>query len=179
MNTKLKKFLKGTMFVLAGVLYVFVLGGFVRPNLNDSSHVSGMLSSSGGSYRHSVEYDLDEAIFGRFTLLMTASVLPPVSGDMEVHLVGPEELDYVISTRYPPGVPLYNSRYPWYTFEDLTFKGVEPGSEFVFSLRIKPPQEIGIYHLVMSDEATGKIYFNMPVIFSKGGVLPEGSEDCH
>jgi hypothetical protein len=179
MNIKLKRFLKGTMFVLAGGLYVLVLGGFVRPNFNDSGHAIGMLSSSGGSARHPVEYDLDEALFGGFTLLLTGKVLPPVSGDMVVHLVGPEELDYVVSTRYPPGVPLFNRQDRWYTFEDGIFKGVTTGSDLVIVLRIKPPEEIGIYTLVISDNSTGKIYFTMPVIFSKDGVQPEGAEDCH
>jgi hypothetical protein len=179
MSMKLKKFLKGTMFVLAGGLYVLVLGGFVNPNLNDSGHAIGMLSASGGSARHPVEYDLNEAILGRFTLMLTAKVLPPVSGDLAVHLIGPEKLDYVVSTRYPPGVPLFNRRDGWYTFEDSTFKGVTPGSDLVIVLRIKPPKDIGRYTLVISDDLTGKLYFTMPVIFSKDGVLPAEGEDCH
>lgn len=178
-NIKLKKFLKGTMFVLAGGLYVLVLGGFVRPQFNDSAHAIGTLSASGGSARHPVEYDLNEALFGQFTLMLTAKVLPPVSGDMVVHLIGPEELDYVVSTRYPPGVPLFNRRDRWYTFEDSIFKGVTTGSDLVIVLRIKPPEDIGRYTLVMSDVSTGKIYFTMPVVFSKDGVVPAEGEDCH
>ncbi len=179
MKMKLKKFLKNTTFVLAGVLYVLFLGAFVRPNLNDSGHAIGTLSASGGSFRHQVEYDLNETVFGQFTLLLTAKVLPPVSGDMAVHLAGPEKLDYVVSSRYPPGVPLFNRSDRWYTFEDSTFKGVTPGSDLVIALRIKPPKEIGSYTLVISDVSTGKLYFTMPVIFSKDGVVPAASEDCH
>ncbi len=179
MSMKLNMFLKGTMFVLAGVLYVYVLGGFVSPNINDSAHATGILNETAGIARHPVEYDLNNALFGQFTLMLTAKVMPPVSGDMVVHLTGPEELDYVVSTRYPPGVPLYNRRDRWYTFEDSIFKGVTTDSDLVIVLRIKPPKEIGSYTLVISDNSTGQLYFTMPVIFSKDGVLPTNSEDCH
>lgn len=179
MSMKLKKFLKGTMFVLAGGLYVLVLGGFVSPNLNDNAHAIGMLNGAAGIARHPVEFDLDGALFGQFTLMLTAKVLPPVSGDMVVRLTGPEELDYVVSTRYPPGVPLYNRRDRWYTFEDSIFKGVTTGSDLVIVLRIKQPKDIGRYTLTVSDNSTGQLYFTMPVIFSKDGVLPAGGEDCH
>jgi hypothetical protein len=122
---------------------------------------------------------MQNALFGRFNLLMTAKVLPPVSGDLLVTLSGPEELDYVVSTRYPPGVPLFNRLDRWYTFEDSIFKGVTTGSDLVIVLRIKPPEEIGIYTLNITDNSTGQLYFTMPVIFSKDGVQPEGAEDCH
>jgi hypothetical protein len=88
-------------------------------------------------------------------------------------------LDYVVSTRYPPGVPLYNRRDRWYTFEDSIFKGVTTGSDLVIVLRIKQPKDIGRYTLTVSDNSTGQLYFTMPVIFSKDGVLPAGGEDCH
>ena len=179
MRMKLKKFLKGTIFVLAGGLYVLFLGGFVSPNLNDNAHAIGMLNGAAGIAMHPVEYDLNGAIFGQFTLMLTAKVLPPVSGDMVVRLTGPEELDYVVSTRYPPGVPLFNRRDRWYTFEDSIFKGVTTGSDLVIVLRIKQPKEIGRYTLTISDNSTGQLYFTMPVIFSKDGVLPAAGEDCH
>ncbi len=175
---KLKKFLTSTMFVLGGVLYVYVLGGIVGPSFNDSAHAVGMLNAEGGVALHPVEYDLEGALFGKFTLLLTAKVLPPVSGDLKVSVSGPEELDYVVSSRYPPGVPLFNRRDRWYTFEDSIFKGVTTGSDMVISLQIKPPTAAGMYLLTITDNSTGQLYYKMPVAFLKDGALPM-DESCH
>ena len=175
---KLNSFLMGTAVVLAGVLYVYFLGGFVRPNLNDSAHAVGMINAKGGSVRHPVELEINDALFGQFRILLTASVLPPVSGDLIVELTGPEELDYTVSSRYPPGVPLFNRFDRWYTFEEPIFKGVTTGSDMVIPLQIKPPEEAGKYDLTITDNNTGQVYMTLPVIFSKDGVTPTG-EDCH
>ena len=178
MSAKLDKFLTGTMFVLAGVLYVYFLGGFVSPKLNDSAHAVGMLNAKGGVAMHPVEYALDGALFGQFSLLLTAKVLPPVSGDLVVALTGPEDLDYVVSSRYPPGVPLFNRLDRWYTFEDSIFKGVTTGNDLVIVLRIKPPKTAGEYTLTITDKSTGQLYYNMPVTFLDPGALTS-SEECH
>jgi hypothetical protein len=175
---KLNSFLMGIVFVLGGVWYVYFLGGFVNPNISDSAHAIGMMSAKGGSVRHPVELELNDALFGQFRILLTAKVLPPVSGDMRVELTGPEELDYAVSSRYPPGVPLFNRLDRWYTFEAPIFKGVTTGSDMVIGLRVKPPKEAGEYALTITDNNTGQVYLNMPVIFSKDGVAPTG-EDCH
>jgi hypothetical protein len=179
MTVKLNKFLTGTAFVLSGALFVYFLGGIVGPSFNDSAHAIGMLNANGGIARHPVEYDLDGALFGQFTLMLTAKVLPPVSGDLVVHLLsGPEKLDYVVSSRYPPGVPLFNRLDRWYTFENSIFKGVTTGSDLVIVLRIKPPKAAGRYMLTVTENSTGHLYYTMPVNFSKDGVLPE-EESCH
>jgi hypothetical protein len=175
---KLNSFLMGAAFVLAGVWYVYFLGGFVRPNLNDSAHAIGMINAKGGSVRHPVELEINDALFGQFRILLTAKVLPPVSGDMIVELTGPEELDYSVSSRYPPGIPLFNGSDRWYTFEAPIFKGVTTGSDMVIGLRVKPPEEAGEYTLTITDNNTGQGYLTLPVIFSKDGVAPTG-EDCH
>jgi hypothetical protein len=87
-------------------------------------------------------------------------------------------LDYTVSSRYPPGVPLFNRFDRWYTFETPVFKGVTTGSDMVIGLRVKPPEEAGEYALTVTDNNTGQAYLTMPVIFSKDGVAPTG-EDCH
>ncbi len=178
MSTKLDRFITGTVFVLAGVLYVYFLGGFVRPKFNDSAHAVGMLNAEGGVAMHPTEFSLDGSLFGQFTLLLTARVLPPVSGDLVVDLTGPEELDYKTSSRYPPGVPITNRLDRWYTFENSTFKGVTTGSDLVIVLLIKPPQAAGEYTLSITDDSTGQLYYNMPVRFLDKGILA-GDEDCH
>ena len=178
MSNKLDRLLASTVFVLAGVLYVYFLGGFVRPKFNDSAHAVGMLNAKGGVVMHPVEFALDGSLFGKFTLLLTARVLPPVSGDMVVNLTGPEDLQYKVSSRYPPGVPLMNRLDPWYTFENSTFKDVTTGSDLVIVVLIEPPTAAGEYMLFIKDVATGQIYYNMPVAFLDEGMLAS-EEECH
>lgn len=178
MSNKLDKLLTGTIFVLSGVLYVYFLGGFVSPKLNDSAHAIGMLNAKGGVAFHPVEYALDEALFGQFSLLLTAKVLPPVSGDLVVKLTGPEELQYVVSSRYPPGLPIMNRLDRWYTFENSIFKDVTTGSDLVIVVKIKPPKSSGDYALTINDNSTGQLYYTMPVAFLDEGALAS-DEDCH
>ena len=178
MNARLDRLLTSTVFVLAGVLYVYFLGAFVRPKFNDTAHAVGMLNAQGGVVMHPVEFSLDGSLFGKFTLLLTAKVLPPVSGDLVVNLTGPEELNYKVSSRYPPGVPIMNRLDRWYTFENSIFKGVTTGSDLVIVLLIKPPEAAGEYALSITDDSTGQVYYNMPVTFLDGGMLAE-DEECH
>jgi hypothetical protein len=62
MGTNSDKILTGTLFVLADVLYVYFLGGFVSPELNDSAHAIGMLNAKAGIAMHPIEYALDGAL---------------------------------------------------------------------------------------------------------------------
>lgn len=110
--------------MVAGFTFAYFLGGLLRPNLKDSGHAIGILTMDGGVAFHPVQYDLDDTLFGQLTLMLTAKVAPPISGDLIVAISGPEELQYKISSRYPPGVPLFNRFDRWYTFEKETFKGM-------------------------------------------------------
>ncbi len=179
MNSKSQKIYSFAIFVFAGILYVYFLGGFLRPKQNDQAHAIGMINMSGGVAFHPVEFELGKELFGKFSVLLTAKVIPPVAGDLVVELDGLSDLDYVVSTRYPPGVPIANRTDPWYKFEDEVFKGVTSGSDMVIVVKIDAPKESGEYILTVRDNDTGQQYFSMPVSF-----LPEGSgvgtsEDCH
>jgi len=168
-----------TIFVLAGFTFAYFLGGLLRPNQKDSAHAIGILTMKGGLSMHPVQFTMGDSLFGQFTLLLTAKVAPPVSGDLDVALSGPEQLQYTVSSRYPPGVPLINRLDRWYTFGNGTFKGMTPGSNLVVVIKIKAPQKPGEYSLTISDENSQQLYYQMPVIFSKGGVFSTTDEECH
>lgn len=173
-----EKIVMGIIFVMAGFTFAYFLGGLLRPHLNDSAHAIGILTMDGGVAFHPVQYDLEESIFGQFTLLLTAKVAPPVAGDMLIKISGPEQLGYQVSSRYPPGVPLFNRFQRWYSFENGAFKGMTSGSDLVVVIKITPPQAPGKYSLTISDENTQIIYFQTPVIFDLEG-FTVSEEDCH
>ncbi len=174
----IEKMVMGIIFVVAGFTFAYFLGGLLRPNLNDSAHAIGILTMDGGIAFHPVQYDLEESLLGQFTLLLTAKVAPPVSGDMVVTISGPEQLQYNVSSRYPPGVPLFNRLERWYTFENGSFKEVTSDSDLVVVIKITPPQTPGKYDLAITDEKSQKIYYQTPVIFSAEG-FSTSDEDCH
>lgn len=179
MGNELNRKSASELTVLAGIFFAAILSVFVNPNQNDLAHAIGMVSSDGGMYFHPVEYPLDGALFDKFTLFLTASVIPPVSGDFEVTLSGPEELDYLVSSRYPPGVPITNRADPWYEITaDGTLLDVTPGSDLVVIMKISPPSEPGIYTLTLFDKNTHQEYFSMPVYFLAPGTTVEDLE-CH
>ncbi|MBC8508129.1 MAG: hypothetical protein H8D34_24960 [Chloroflexi bacterium] len=177
-ESKFNRLVMGAIFVLAGITYVYFLGGLLRPNQNDSAHAIGIMTMKGGVSFHPAQYTLGDSLFGQFTLLLTAKVAPPVSGDLVVELSGPEQLQYTVSSRYPPGVPIINRLDRWYSFENETFKGVTSGSDLVVVIKIKPPQKPGEYTLTVTNPKSQQVYFQMPVIFSdQRGALTD--EDCH
>ncbi|MFC1936492.1 hypothetical protein ACFLYP_02365 [Chloroflexota bacterium] len=179
MNRDLNTNLKPALMMIAGILYVVFMTSFVRPRQNDLAHAVGLLTIDGGQFFHPVEYAIDQDILGDFTLFLTASVIPPVSGDMQVTLVGPEELDYFVSSRYPPGVPITNRADRWYSIgQHGNFYNVTSGSDLVIVIKFKPPSSPGKYALNISDKHTGQVYFSMPVIVHPPGG-PASGEDCH
>ena len=173
-----EKLVMGIIFVMAGFTFAYFLGGLVNPNLNDNGHAIGILTMDGGVAFHPVQYELHDSLFGQFTLLLTAKVAPPISGDLVVELSGPEDLQYKVSSRYPPGVPLFNRFDRWYTFEASTFKGVTSGSDLVIVIKIIPPQMPGEYTLSIHDQGSQQIYYQTPVTFTANG-FSTTNEDCH
>lgn len=180
MNTRSYRLYTTAIFVLAGILYVYFLGGFLRPKQKDQAHAIGILNASGGKAIHPVEFVMGKDLFGMYSLVLTAKVIPPVAGDLVVTLSGAEDLDYLVSSRYPPGVPITNRSDKWYTLENEIFKGVTSGSNLVIVLKIKSPKAPGDYTLTITDENTKQQYFTLPVSFSPSGFGPGTTdEDCH
>jgi hypothetical protein len=129
---------------------------------------------------------LQESFRDSYSLLLTATVLPPVSGDIRVELTGPEKLDYQITSRNPPGLPITNHFHPWYRFEENVLRGVQPLDKLVVYVRMKAPSRPGDYTLVLSDASnSARIFLNMPLSFSYREASGLTSEDplenwpCH
>src|SRR5512146_2959106 len=96
-----------------GVLIVVVLTAF-RSLQTDNAHTIGILTVKGGKAVHEAHLQSGTSFLGYYTVFLTASVVPPVAGDIKIDLRGPASADYEISSRYPPLVPLVNQFRPWY-----------------------------------------------------------------
>ncbi len=191
MYEKWRKIFRPEASLFAGVLFVGLLG-FVRPYQKDFAHVVGILTMGGGRAMHAAHLEMGKDLFGRNTIFLSADVIPPIKGDISVKLVGPEPLNYTVSSRYPPGVPLVNRSHPWYRFEDGTFKGVHPGDDLGVIVTLDPPASPGEYQLILANAKTGQPYITVPVFFERpgegehaamspagaGGAVPRGSEQA-
>lgn len=165
--------------IIVGIGYVYFMSAMVAPRQNDLAHGIGLINLDGGKVFHSVEYRLGDELLDQFTFFLTATVIPPLSGDFEVVVVGPEELNYEITSRYPPAVAIANRLLPWYKFENGIFKGVTPNSDLVISFKIDPPEMPGSYSIFIQDVHSGQIYLEVPLHFlDADGNLPDG-QDCH
>ena len=99
----------------------------------DSAHAMGMISERGGSARHPVQLPPGR---GRYTLVVTASVIPPYRGDVEVSLEGEPAPGFAVHPSEPV-IDLGLRRIPH--FRDGAFRGVEPGDRLAMWLAITPP----------------------------------------
>jgi len=171
MYEKWQKIFRPEASLFMGVLFVGLLG-FLRPYQKDFAHVVGILTMRGGQAFHPAHLEVGKDLLGRNTIFVSADVIPPIQGDIYVKLVGPEPLDYTVSSRYPPGVPLFNGTHAWYRFEDDTLKGVHPGDDLGIVMQIDPPTSPGEYQMILSNPQTGQPYMTVPVLFE----LPGGGQ---
>ena len=163
--------------LFAGVLLVGVLG-FLRPFILDFSHVIAFVTAGGGRAMHAAHLELGKDLFNQNTIFISASVAPPVQGDFRVDISGPEALDYSLSSRYPPAIPITNRGHAWYTFEDGVFEGVYPGDDLALVVKVRRPETPGEYSLTLTDVHSNQTYLSVPIIFS--GDAPAGAAgDCH
>ena len=168
--------------VFAGILIFGLLSGILRPVQNDTVHAVALLTMKGGQAMHPAHFVLGEGLFGRFTLLLTATVIPPVRGDIVLEVSGPEQLEYSVASRYPPAVPIINRSSAWFSFDKGLHKGVQPGDSLLVIMRIKPPDEPGEYQVVLKDANNGKVYLSLPAIFELPQRIGPGGkveEPCH
>lgn len=168
MYEKWQKIFRPEASLFLGVLFVGLLG-FIRPYQEDLAHIVGIPTMGGGRVLHGAHFELGKEFLGKDTIFLTASVTPPISGDIKVNLIGPEELDYELSSRNPPGVPLVNGNHPWYRFEGDMIKGVQPGDDLVVVVAITPPKSPGEYEMILSNAMTGQVYLDVPVSFTLPG----------
>jgi len=100
----------------------------------DSAHAMGVISQRGGKARHPVHLPAGR---DRYTLVVTATVLPPFRGDVTVAVDGDPAPRFAV---YPsePVVDLGVVRRPH--FLQGAFRGVQPGDRIALWLRITPPE---------------------------------------
>ena len=160
-----------------GVLIVLLLTGLGNVQ-NDNAHTIGILTAKGGTAIHEAHLESGQSFLGHYTVFLTASVVPPVAGDIRIDLKGPAPVAYSITSRYPPLIPLTNGFRSWYSFQDGMLKGVQPGDALALTVRMPPPPKLGRYDLILGDAKSQRVYLTMPITF-----LPEPgqSEDepCH
>lgn len=179
MKNKMRKFILPGSSFFGGILMVAVLGGFFSPIQNDLLHAVGMLTIDGGSARHPVHMVLGEGLFGRFTLFITGVVIPPAQGDIEVEVHGPEDLEYTVSSRYPPSIPLLNRGHEWFTFEDGVHRGVQMGDSLILVMQIKPPSEPGEYEIILKEPNRSTVFLTLPAFFEMPAGVAAAEESCH
>ncbi|MBI5033710.1 MAG: hypothetical protein HZB51_24595 [Chloroflexi bacterium] len=145
---------------------------------NDNAHTIGILTAKGGTAIHEAHLQSGQSFLGYYTIFLTASVVPPVAGNIRIDLKGPAPVDYSITSRYPPLISLTNRFHPWYSFQDGMLKGILPGDALALTVRMLPPPKLGRYDLILSDAKSQRVYLTMPITFSPE---PGQSEDepCH
>jgi hypothetical protein len=167
MKNTLRRIWLGAPWVLLGILTVGLLGGVVRPLLTDVAHTRGVLTAKGGTVAgHGAAFKEGAGIMGDYTLLLSASVAPPVAGDIKMELVGPAALAYEIGGRFPNLPVSYNLKHPWYSLDGDTLRGVVSGDSLTLYVKIAAPQVLGEYGFVMKNAKTGQVYLTMPIVFS-------------
>lgn len=108
----------------------------------DSAHAMGLISDRGGRARHPVHLPADGE---RYTLVVTATVLPPYRGDASVTVEGPACPEVSVRASGPV-VDLGLRRLP--VFRDNVFYGLEPGDRLAMWVVIgKPPSDPVCGHL--------------------------------
>jgi hypothetical protein len=170
---------KRALSITGGVGLIALITMGLRPIQKDSAHVVGFFNSVGGRVLHPAEFAIDKEFAGDYTITITGQAAEPVRGDLRVQMVGAQPVDYLVSTRNPPAVPLINKGHAWYRFEKDTFYDVQPGDNLIVYIKVHAPVPMGEYSVVFYDPPTGRIFLNVPVTFTDpNAVLPAG-EDCH
>lgn len=151
----------------------------LRPIQNDSAHMVGFFTSTGGKVLHDAEFAIEKQFAGEYTLTITGQIAAPIQGDVKVKLLGDQPVDYRISTRNPPVIPLINKGHAWYRFEKDTFYGIQPGDNLIVYVKVRAPVPVGQYSVVFYEPTSGKIYLNAPVRFMDPNAPIVTDESCH
>jgi hypothetical protein len=159
---------KKTVFFLTATALA-LLGATTR--FEDAAHSMGLLSLRGGKVRHPPVF---AAGGDRYTLIATATVLPPFSGDVRVLLEGAPEMEYALYNSQP-GFDLGLRPHP--TFQDGVYYGVKPGDRIALWVVMKPGEGVadGQAHehpgvsLAFYESAGRKELLRIPIDFRKDG----------
>ncbi|HSN56866.1 MAG TPA: hypothetical protein VLT32_19505 [Candidatus Sulfomarinibacteraceae bacterium] len=153
-----------------GVAILSVVAAATR--FDDSAHALGLISQQGGRVRHPVHVAEGKS---RYTFIVTATVLPPYRGDVEVAVEGPSHPRFEVHAN-EPAVDLGLARRP--RFADGVIVGLEPGDRVALWFVLSPDPDRrgpdagrlrGRHEIVFRDVATGTPVLTVPVVFGEGG----------
>jgi len=116
-------------FVLA--VGISLLGSTWR--WGDSAHSIGLVKASGGEARHP---SFLESGKDGYTLIATATVIPPYRGDARVALEGEPKMEYKL---YASGPIINLGVRHWPVFKDDTFYNLNPRDRIALWVVMKPP----------------------------------------
>jgi hypothetical protein len=156
---------KALVFLLAVAISVLAAGY----RWGDSGHAIGLIKAHGGSSRHPLVVTAGEELY---SLIVTATVIPPYSGDVEITLEGEPQLDYDIYLTEPV-IDLGLRRKAEYQAPVL--KGLRPRDRLALWVVIRPSTPAhGRYDLSFCDTRSGQVVLSVPVIFAEEGENDEG-----
>jgi len=118
------------LFFLLAVC-ISLLGATYR--WTDSAHSIGLIKTDGGKVRHPSTLESGK---DTYTLIATATIIPPYHGDARVVLEGKPELDYKIYSS-DPVIDLKIRRQP--VFRDNVLYDLRPKDRIALWVVIKPP----------------------------------------
>ena len=120
---------KSALVFALSILVALVAAGY---RYADSSHAMGLLTMKGGKARHGFQIRSGENLYA---LIATASVLPPVRGDVRVSLEGEPAMNYAIYNTEPI-IDLGLHRKP--RLENGILYGVQPRDRLAFWVMMQP-----------------------------------------
>ncbi len=121
---------KKILFFIIAVC-ISLLGATYR--WTDSAHSIGLFKAGGGDIRHGASLESGKAAY---TLIATATVMPPYHGDAKVVLEGTPKMDYTIYSSEPV-VNLGIRRQP--RFKENILYDLRPKDRIALWVVIKPP----------------------------------------
>ena len=137
----------------------------------DSGHAIGLIKARGTEARHPVILKSGK---DRYSVIVTATVMPPYSGDARMVLEGDPAMDYEIYFS-EPAVDFSLRRRP--VFRDNVLYGLSPMDRLALWMVMKPSTPArGEYTLAFYDTRTDNVILRVPVIF---GVETENGSERH
>ncbi|MBI5632339.1 MAG: YHS domain-containing protein [Nitrospirae bacterium] len=124
----------------------------------DSAHSIGLIKASGGQARHASTFESGNDLY---TLIATATVIPPYRGDARIVLEGSPEIDYRIHSS-DPVIDLGIRRQP--RLRDNVLYDLQPKDRIALWVVMKPPVLDPVCNMAYQKEFTkehldGKDYF--------------------
>ena len=158
--------LKNTVVFIA-IAAISLFAGAHR--FRDSGHAIGLIKARGAEARHPVILKSGK---DRYTVIVTATVMPPYSGDARMVLEGDPAMDYRIYSSKPV-IDFSLRRRP--VFRDDILYDLRPMDRLALWMVMKPSTPArGKYTLAFCDTRTDNSILRVPVIFGEG--TENGSE---